>query len=156
MSHHTIFAKGLVLSTFVACGGSGAVVEHEGAQLPDVAQTNWKPEYPEAKRQDVEDTLHGQVVADPYRWLENPKSESVAEWTGANDKLARKVLSELPEREALKKRFKELLYRDEISIPYKRGDSYFYSRRHQDKEKRIVYIKTGDNEKVFARSQRHE
>lgn len=31
--------------------------------------------YPEARRQDLVEDLHGVNVADPYRWLEDPKSE---------------------------------------------------------------------------------
>lgn len=31
--------------------------------------------YPQARRQDLIQDLHGVKVADPYRWLEDPKSE---------------------------------------------------------------------------------
>jgi hypothetical protein len=31
--------------------------------------------YPPARRQDLVEELHGVKVADPYRWLEDPKSE---------------------------------------------------------------------------------
>jgi prolyl oligopeptidase len=31
--------------------------------------------YPQARRQDLVEELHGVKVADPYRWLEDPKSE---------------------------------------------------------------------------------
>jgi prolyl oligopeptidase len=108
--------------------------------------------YPDNRRDDaVSDTLFGTEVKDPYRWLEDVKNPDVVAWADAQDKLARAELAKHPERNAIAKRLTELLYVDALSAPRKRKDRLFFSRRHADKEKAIVYVKIGDKgaEKVL-------
>jgi protease II len=40
------------------------------------------PHYPETRRDDTAETLFGETIADPYRWLENDvrNDAEVAEW----------------------------------------------------------------------------
>jgi len=87
--------------------------------------------------------LHGVVVADPYRWLEDEKSPEVKEWMTAQDALTRAALAKLPGRDAIATRAKELFYIDSLGPPQHRGPRYFYTRRHATKEKAIVYWKQG-------------
>lgn len=93
------------------------------------------------------DALHGATVPDPYRWLEEGGTPDVTAWLDAQDKLARGELAKLGERDEIAKRLKELLYIDALFAPQKRKDRYFYSRRHADKEKGIVYVKDGKDGK---------
>ena len=37
-------------------------------------------DYPKSKKVDVFDIYHGQVVRDPYRWLENLDSDETQTW----------------------------------------------------------------------------
>ena len=99
--------------------------------------------YPPSRHVDVKDTLHGVVVPDPFRWLEDAKSPEVQKWMTAQDDYARARLAKLPGVGALAKRLRELFYIDTISAPIHRGTRYFYSRRHADKEKPIVYWREG-------------
>jgi prolyl oligopeptidase len=101
------------------------------------------PIYPATRREDVKDVLHGVEIADPYRWLENEKSDEVQAWMKAQDDVARAALAKLPEREALVARLKALYYVDVLYPPVHRGDRYFYGRRHADREKAVVYVKDG-------------
>lgn len=102
-----------------------------------------KFEYPKTRVTETRDTLFGAAVADPYRWLEDEKASEVKEWMNVQDRYARDYLAKLPGREALAKRFRELYYLDTISAPRHRKGRYFYTRRHADKEKAIVYWKQG-------------
>ena len=61
----------------------------------------------------------------------------------AQDDHTRAFLADLPGRTALKKRFEDLYYIDAISAPTRRGDRFFYTRRHADKEKTIYYWRDG-------------
>ncbi|HVY46346.1 MAG TPA: prolyl oligopeptidase family serine peptidase, partial [Minicystis sp.] len=92
---------------------------------------------------DVKDTIFGVEVKDPFRWLEDAKSPEVQQWMKDEDALARSYLAGLPERGAIAARLKELYYIESISAPRHRGNRFFYSRRHADKEKSIVYVKEG-------------
>ncbi len=99
--------------------------------------------YPDTRRDDIEEQLHGRTVADPYRWLEQVDAPDVRSWMTAQDTVARDYLASLPHRDDLEQRLIELTYIESISPPTHRGDRYFYSRSHADKEKSVTYFKTG-------------
>jgi prolyl oligopeptidase len=101
--------------------------------------------YPETKRDAVVDDVHGVKIPDPYRWLEDVSKPEVKAWMAAQDKMARGFLSQLPGRDKLLARFKELYYLETFTPPHHFGNRYFYTRRHKDKEKAIVYWKEGAN-----------
>ena len=108
-------------------------------------------DYPKTRRDDVVENIHGVRVADPYRWLEDPDKPEVAAWMEAQDKHARDRLGKLADRPAFTKKLDSVMYYDSVSAPEHRGDRFFYSRKHKDKEKRVVYWKEGENgaEKVL-------
>src|SRR3954469_6810538 len=75
----------------------------------------------------VTDTYHGVAVADEYQWLENKDSEATKGWTAAQDARARAYLEALPCRDAVRRRFEEILKvestsYDELSLG---GSTYF-------------------------------
>src|SRR4051812_40616836 len=92
----------------------------------------------------VDDTLHGKKIADPYRWLEDEHAPEVQAWMTEQDNYARAELAKSPHRAELAARLKELFYFDAIGAPVHRHGRYFYSRKHADKEKTIVYWKQGE------------
>jgi prolyl oligopeptidase len=108
-------------------------------------------DYPPTRRDDVVERLHGVDVKDPYRWLEDATKPDVQAWMTAQDDYARAHLAKLERRDEISKRLAELMYYDSISAPIHRNGRYFYSRKHKDKEKRVVYWKTGETgaEKVL-------
>jgi prolyl oligopeptidase len=99
--------------------------------------------YPAAKRIDQFDDIHGVRVPDPYRWLEDGKSEEVKKWTDEEDALARAYLSKLPGRDDLAARFKELFYVESAGTPRRLGNRYFLPRRDAGKEKFTLYWRDG-------------
>ena len=107
--------------------------------------------WPDTRRDDVADTLHGTKVADPYRWLEDEKKPDVQAWMTAQDDYARGELAKLAGRDQLAARLKELFYYDAIGAPTHRKGRFFYTRKLATKEKTIVYWKKGERgqEKVL-------
>src|SRR5689334_5468772 len=79
--------------------------------------------YPETKRTDHVDTLHGVKVADPYRWLEDDvrKSTEVADWVTKQNNAARAFLDTIPQRGAIVKRLTDLWNYEKFGIPSKVG-----------------------------------
>jgi prolyl oligopeptidase len=137
-----------------ACGGAATTPAERTTPRPEIpgAPNNidmepetitGSPPYPPAKRMDVVDQLHSEPVPDPYRWLEDPTNPATRTWLEANDALTRSKLDALPMRDALAARLGELLYLDAVSAPIKRGNRYFYTRRHHDKEKAVLYWREG-------------
>jgi prolyl oligopeptidase len=99
--------------------------------------------YPDTRRVDQVDDLHGTKLSDPYRWLEDEKSDEVKQWVAAEDTLARSTLTQLPGRQEIAARLKELLYVESVSTPRHAGNRLFYQRRDAGKEKSIVYVREG-------------
>lgn len=88
--------------------------------------------YPHTRRDDCVEMLHGTPVADPYRWLEDDRSDETAAWVAAQNALTESVLGAVPEREAITKRITELWDYEKFSVPFKKGTGervrYFYTR----------------------------
>jgi prolyl oligopeptidase len=103
--------------------------------------------FPEARRLDLVEELHGHAVADPYRWLEDAASEETASWSMAQDALARDWLDALPGRDHLRRRLRELLP-GMIGPPTPLGDRVFHLRRRPDEEMAVLVVREGDEERV--------
>src|SRR5258708_1102876 len=65
------------------------------------------PAPPPAARGDEAQTLHGERIADPYRWLERDDAETRT-WTEAQNARTRAALDAGPERALLASRLREL------------------------------------------------
>jgi prolyl oligopeptidase len=100
---------------------------------------------PATRADEITDTLHGVSISDPYRWLEDEHAPEVQAWMAAQDEHTRAQLHALPGRDELAARFRELFYYDAVSAPAHCKGRYFYTRKHADKEKTIVYWKQGED-----------
>jgi prolyl oligopeptidase len=103
-----------------------------------------KHSWPATRTDAIVDTVHGVSLPDPYRWLEDEKAPEVQAWMSAQDEYTRAELAKLPGREKIAARLRELFYYDAISAPAHKKGRYFYTRKHADKEKTIVYWKQGE------------
>lgn len=55
--------------------------------------------YPTTSKSNQVDDYHGTLVADPYRWLENPDSPEIKAWIEAQNKVTFGYLQQIPVRE---------------------------------------------------------
>jgi prolyl oligopeptidase len=98
--------------------------------------------YPEARRTDLVETLHGRPVADPFRWLEDAESEECEAWSRAQDALVRGVLDRVPGRAALEARLRALLP-GTVGAPVVVGERRFFFRREPQQELAVYCVQDG-------------
>jgi prolyl oligopeptidase len=108
----------LLVATLLLCTASG-LAQQNGAVK--------KFDYPVAPTSIQVDDYHGTKVADPYRPLEDPDSTPTRAWVQAENKLTFGYLEQIPAREKIRARMKELLNYERFSVPEKKGQHYFYS-----------------------------
>ncbi|MEH1857532.1 MAG: prolyl oligopeptidase family serine peptidase [Nostoc sp.] len=103
--------------------------------------------YPTSYKSNQADNYHGTLVADPYRWLEDPDSEETRTWIEAQNQITFGYLSEIPAREKIKQRLTKLWDYEKYGIPFKEGDRYFYFKNDGLQNQSVFYtLKTLDDQ----------
>lgn len=106
------------------------------------AQTKKSPiTYPETKKGTVTDTYFGTVIADPYRWLEDDRSEETGAWVKAQNEVTFNYLSQIPFRSQIKERMEKLWNYERISAPFKEGDYTYFYRNNGLQNQSVLYRK---------------
>lgn len=95
---------------------------------------------PNTKAGDVIDEIHGVVVPDPYRWLEDGADEEVKKWVAEQNRHTKVVLGGECQKE-----FADELAKDfsaiEFSNPLPVNSRYFFLERQPDEDQQILYMK---------------
>ncbi|MEH2212051.1 prolyl oligopeptidase family serine peptidase [Nostoc sp.] len=103
--------------------------------------------YPTSDKSNQADNYHGTLVADPYRWLEDPDSEETRTWIEAQNQVTFGYLSEIPAREKIKQRLTKLWDYEKYGIPFKEDDRYFYFKNDGLQNQSVFYtLKTLDDQ----------
>ncbi|MDX9769210.1 MAG: prolyl oligopeptidase family serine peptidase [Tenuifilaceae bacterium] len=96
--------------------------------------------YPETPRGEVVDTYFGVEVSDPYRWLEDDKSDQVAEWVTAQNEVTFDYLDKIPFRESIKERLSSLWDYSAKSSPFIRGGKIFSYQRDGLQDQWVLFV----------------
>lgn len=99
--------------------------------------------YPETTKVDTVDTYFGVEVADPYRWLEDDRSEQTAEWVGAQNKVTFGYLNSIPFRNKIEERLTKLWNYKKEGAPQKHGNYYYTYKNDGLQNQWIIYRKKG-------------
>jgi prolyl oligopeptidase len=91
-----------------------------------------------ARRVSQVDEFFGERVEDPYRWLEDGGAE-VAEWVRRQNEVCRAYLSSLPARVSVAARLRQLWNRERWGVPFRKGDTYFFTHNDGLQEHDILY-----------------
>jgi prolyl oligopeptidase len=96
--------------------------------------------YPETRKVEQVDTYHGVKVADPYRWLEDDRSEETAQWVKVEDKITFSYLDKIPYRAQVMKRLEQLFNYPRYTAPFRRSESYFFFKNDGLQNQNVLYV----------------
>ena len=89
------------------------------------------------------DTYHGIKVLDPYRWLEDDRSEETGRWVKTQNEYSENYFAQIPYREAVRKRLSEVMNYAKYGLPVRRGETYYFSKNDGLQNQSVWYAKNG-------------
>lgn len=132
-----LFSRGFAVAGLVALALiSGCVSRNRPAT---VAEPGTRLAYPVTERVAQIDNYHGQMVPDPYRWLEETDSAQTKAWVEAQNKVTFKFLEQIPARPRIRKRLTELWNYERTGIPFKQGSRYFLVKNNGLQNQNVLY-----------------
>jgi len=84
--------------------------------------------------------IHGQPVADPYRWLEDADADATQAWSNTQAALYVDQLRTWPGVERAAARIRELMSAGLVGVPIWRGERYFQMRREPEQEHAVLLV----------------
>jgi prolyl oligopeptidase len=114
------------------------------------AHAQESPVYPNTEKGTVTDNYFDTPVSDPYRWLEDDRSEKTADWVKKENEVTFDYLSKIPFRDAIRERMEQLWNYEKISAPSIEGNYTYYYKNNGLQNQSVLYRKdkTG-KEEVF-------
>ncbi|WP_203256538.1 prolyl oligopeptidase family serine peptidase [Hyunsoonleella ulvae] len=102
--------------------------------------------YPETKTVDTVDSYFGVAIKDPYRWLEDDRSDDTKAWVKQQNQTTFGYLDNIPFRKDLKERLSKLWNYEKVSAPFIEGNyTYFYKNDGLQNQYVIYRYKTGED-----------
>ena len=101
--------------------------------------------YPATRKTDTVTDYHGTKVADPYRWLEDDRSEETKAWVTAQNKVTFDYLDKIPYRADWKKRLEEIVNYPKYSSPTPKNGYYYFYKNDGLQNQSVLYRQKGLN-----------
>jgi prolyl oligopeptidase len=101
--------------------------------------------YPVSEKGDCIDIYFGTKVPDPYRWMEDDRSEKTAAWVAEQNRVTFGYLGTIPYREEIKARLEKMWNYEKYTSPYKKGE-YTYFSKNDGLQNQYVLYRQKDNE----------
>jgi prolyl oligopeptidase len=98
------------------------------------------PRFPETRRDDTVDLLHGRSIADPYRWLEDPDSADTADWVKRQNEFTAAYLDSLPDRLWFGEIMRKVMSQPRAGVPFKRAGHYFVDRNDGTQNQNVIFV----------------
>lgn len=97
-------------------------------------------QYPLSKQVNQVDDYHGEIIADPYRWLEDVDSDETQAWVQEQNRLTISYLEKIPGRAGIKQRLTELMNYPRAAAPFKIAGRYFQLRNTGLQNQDVLYV----------------
>ncbi len=95
--------------------------------------------YPPTPTGHAADDYHGELIADPYRWLETTTDPRTTAWIAAQNQVTEGVLREVADRQAISARLTELASYPRHGVPFERGGRWFQFRSDGRQDQPVLY-----------------
>ncbi len=106
--------------------------------------------YPTTAKIGMVETYFGTQVEDPYRWLEDDRSEDTEKWVRRQNNTTFQYLDGIPFRSQLKNRLEALWNYEKIGAPFKEGPyTYFYKNDGLQNQYVVYRKKDGGKAEIF-------
>ena len=102
--------------------------------------------YPATKTINQTDEFFGTQVSDPYRWLEDDTAADTKAWVQEQMKVTSAYLSQIPFRDAIKKRLTELWNYEKFSAPFKEGKYTYFYKNNGLQNQSVLYRQIGEGQ----------
>lgn len=96
--------------------------------------------YPTSQKEDVTDIYFDVEVKDPYRWLEDDRSDATGQWVKEQNELTFDYLSKISFRDDLKKRLNGLVNYPKYGSPFKRNGKYYFFKNDGLQNQSVLYV----------------
>ncbi|HET7018315.1 MAG TPA: hypothetical protein VFI65_30635, partial [Streptosporangiaceae bacterium] len=97
-------------------------------------------QYPETDLGLESDDYHGELIADPYRWLETTTDPKTLAWIAAQNSVTEAVLSGVSRRPRIKAELTALASYARDSVPFERGGRWFQFRNSGLQNQPVLYV----------------
>ena len=101
--------------------------------------------YPETKKEEFTETIHGYEISDSYRWLEDFTSDDSLDWVKKQNKFTKTFISNNKYKKDIANYLEQIWENESISIPYKIEDKSFYYFNDGSFQQSKLMIKDCDN-----------
>lgn len=114
-------------------------------------ETTMSFSYPETKKAVVRDTFFEQSVEDPFRWLEDDRSEETADWVRRQNQVTFGYLDRIPYRKDLKERLTKIWDYEKVGTPFVEGRYTYFYKNDGLQNQSVLYRKADDDaeEEIF-------
>jgi prolyl oligopeptidase len=130
----------------IACSGPSNLNNSDVQTMNEDKTTTAKIKlnYPMTKKGSVVDTYFGTDIADPYRWLEDDRSDDTAAWVSAQNSVTSSYLAKIPYRDTLEQRLTDIWNYEKVGAPFIEGAYTYFYKNDGLQDQYVVYrYKTG-------------
>jgi prolyl oligopeptidase len=96
-------------------------------------------QYPETRKDTIVDNYWGTIIHEPYRWLENDRSEETEAWVIDQNLVTYSYLEKIPFRNKLKERLTELMNYPKYGSPRKVNNKYYFYKNDGLQNQSVLY-----------------